>query len=251
LAQIDQSGYANGGEEAGMSIHIGAKPGEIAEAVLLPGDPLRAQFVAETYLQDSVCHSKVRGMLGYTGLYRGRRVSVQGTGMGVPSVSIYTHELIAEYGAKRLIRIGTCGALQAGLELGAVILAQAASTDSAVNRLRFHGADFAPAASFELLLRAYEIARSRKVAVRVGTVLTSDTFYADQPDSWKLWARYGVLAAEMETAALYTIAAGFGAQGLSILTVSDNLSSGAAATTEQRQRGFTAMMEIALETAAG
>jgi purine-nucleoside phosphorylase len=232
-----------------MSIHIGAKPGEIAEAVLLPGDPLRAQFVAETYLQESVCHSKVRGMLGFTGLYRGRRVSVQGTGMGIPSISIYAHELIAEYGAKRLIRIGTCGALQAGIGLGDLILVQAASTDSSVNRLRFHGADFAPAASFELLLRAFEIARARQQAVRVGTVLTSDTFYADQPDSWKLWARYGVLAAEMETAALYTITAGFGMQGLSVLTASDSLVTGATATTEQRQQGYTAMMEIALETA--
>jgi purine-nucleoside phosphorylase len=238
-------------EEAGMSLHIGAKPGEIAEAVLLPGDPLRAQFVAETYLQEAVCHSKVRGMLGYTGLYRGRRVSVQGTGMGMPSISIYAHELIAEYGAKRLIRIGTCGALQAGIELGDVILVQAASTDSSVNRLRFQGADFAPAASFELLLLAYEVARAHKIAVRVGTVLTSDTFYADQPDFWKLWARYGVLAAEMETAALYTVAAGFGVQGLSVLTASDNLVTAATATTEQRQQGYTAMMEIALDTAVG
>jgi purine-nucleoside phosphorylase len=234
-----------------MSIHISAKPGEIAEAVLLPGDPLRAQFVAETYLHEVVCHSRVRGMLGYTGLYKGKRVSVQGTGMGMPSISIYAHELIKEYGAKRLIRIGTCGALQAGIELGDVILVQAASTDSSANRLRFQGADFAPAASFELLLRAFEIARARKVPVRVGTVLTGDTFYTDDPDFWKLWARYGVLAAEMETAALYTITAGFGVQGLAILTASDSLVTGATASTEQRQQGYTAMMEIALEAAIG
>ena len=232
-----------------MSIHIGAKPGEIAEAVLLPGDPLRAQFVAEKYLDQAVCHSRVRGMLGFTGLYKGRRVSVQGTGMGIPSISIYAHELLADYGVRRLIRIGTCGALQEGIGLGDVLLAQAASTDSAVNRLRFGGADFAAAASFELLYKAYEIARARRTPVRVGTVLTSDTFYADNPDYWKLWARYGVLAAEMESAALYTVAAGFGAQALAILTASDSLVTGATATTEERQQGYTAMMEIALETA--
>jgi purine-nucleoside phosphorylase len=232
-----------------MSIHIGAKPGQIAEAVLLPGDPLRAQFVAENYLTEAECHSRVRGMLGFTGRYKGQRVSVQGTGMGIPSISIYAHELIAEYGAKRLIRIGTCGALQADLQLGDVLLALAASTDSATNSLRFGGADFAPAASFELLLKAYEIARARLIPVRVGTVLTGDLFYNDDPDFWKLWARYGVLAAEMETAALYTVAAGSAVQALAILTNSDSLVTGATATTEQRQQGYTAMMEIALEAA--
>jgi purine-nucleoside phosphorylase len=232
-----------------MSIHIGARPGEIAEAVLLPGDPLRAQFVAEKYLRDAVCHSRVRGMLGFTGTYQGRRVSVQGTGMGVPSISIYAHELVADYGAKRLIRIGTCGAMQEGIELGDVLLAQAAATDSAVNRQRFGGADFAPAATFELLLKAFQVAQARGVKVRVGTVLTGDLFYGDDPDFWKLWARYGVLAAEMETAALYTIAAGFGVQALSVLTASDSLVTGATATTQQREQGYTAMMEIALEAA--
>ncbi len=232
-----------------MSIHIGARPGEIAETVLLPGDPLRAQFVAEKYLQQAACHSRVRGMLGYTGLYKGRRVSVQGTGMGIPSISIYAHELIHEYGARRLIRIGTCGALQEEIKLGDVLLALAAGTDSAVNRLRFGGAEFPAAASFELLYRAYEIARTRGLPVRVGTVFTSDTFYADDPDSWKLWARYGVLAAEMESAALYAIASGFGAQALAILTASDSLVTGASATTEERQQGYGAMIELGLETA--
>jgi purine-nucleoside phosphorylase len=232
-----------------MSIHIGAKPGQIAETVLLPGDPLRSQFVAEKYLAEAECHSRVRGMLGFSGLYKGRRVSVQGTGMGIPSISIYAHELLAHYGARRLIRIGTCGALLEGIKLGDVLLAMAAGTDSAVNRLRFGGADFAPAASFELLHKAYEIARARRIPVRVGTVFTSDTFYADDPESWKIWARYGVLAAEMESAALYTVAAGFGAQALAILTASDSLVTGATATTEERQQGYTAMIEIALETA--
>lgn len=234
-----------------MSIHIGAKPGEIAEAVLLPGDPLRAAFVAETLLAKAKCYSRVRGMLGYTGSYNGKRVSVQGTGMGIPSISIYVNELITEYNAKRLIRIGTCGALLKELKLGDVVLAQAACTDSAVNRIRFGGSDFAPAAGFELLLKAYEYARQKGIQVRVGSVLTSDTFYSDDPHFWKLWARYAVVAAEMETAALYTLAARHGVEGLSILTVSDNLVSGETATTEQRQQGYTAMMEIALHVATG
>ena len=232
-----------------MSIHIGAKKGQIAETVLLPGDPLRAQYVAETYLEGTECYSRVRGMLGFTGAYQGKKVSVQGTGMGIPSISIYVHELIAEYVAKRLIRIGTCGALQEGMKLGDVILAQAASTDSAVNRIRFGGCDFAPAASFELLDKAYQTACERGVDVRVGTVLTSDTFYSDDPDSWKLWARYGVLAVEMETAALYTLTAGHHVHGLSILTVSDSLVTKEIATAEHRQQGYIAMMEIALQVA--
>jgi purine-nucleoside phosphorylase len=229
-----------------MSIHIGAKPGEIAEVVLLPGDPLRAEFVAQTYLEKAVCHSRVRGMLGFTGMYNGTRVSVQGTGMGIPSISIYVHELIAEYGAKRLIRIGTCGVLRAEMALGDVILAQTACTDSSVNRIRFGGCDFAPAASFALLLKAHEYAGRKGIRAHVGSVLTSDTFYGDDPDFWKLWARYGVIAAEMETTALYTLAAGRGVEALSILTASDNLATGESATAEQRQQGYTAMMEIAL-----
>ena len=232
-----------------MSIHIGADVGQVAEAVLLPGDPLRVQYVAETYLKDPECYSRVRGMLGFTGTYQGKKVSVQGTGMGIPSISIYVHELIAEYGANRLIRIGTCGALHEDMKLGDVVLAQAASTNSAINRIRFGGCDFAPAASFELLSKAYEAARERGVEVRVGTVLTSDTFYSDDPDSWKLWARYGVLAVEMETSALYTLTAGHRVQGLSILTVSDSLVTERIATAEQRQRSYTAMMEIALQVA--
>ena len=170
--------------------------------------------------------------------------------MGIPSISIYVHELIVEYGARRLIRIGTCGALQEDMKLGDVILVQAACTDSAVNRIRFNGGDFAPAASFELLLQAYEAARERGVPVRVGTVLTEDTFYSDDPDFWKIWAHYGVLAAEMATSALYTLTAGHHVQGLSILTVSDSLVTMDTASSEQRQQGYTAMMEIALQVSA-
>lgn len=233
-----------------MSTHIGAKKGEIAPTVLLPGDPLRARYVAETYLEKPVCHSQVRGMLGFTGTYNGKKVSVQGTGMGIPSLSIYVHELIVEYGVSRLIRVGTCGALHASLKLGDVVLAQAASTDSAVNRIRFGGCDFAPAADFQLLCTAHDAANDQGVSVRVGTVLSTDTFYSDDPDSWKLWARYGVLAADMETAELYTLSSGHRVQGLSILTVSDNIMTGQSATSEQRQEGYTAMMEIALAAAA-
>jgi purine-nucleoside phosphorylase len=230
-----------------VSIHIAAGPEDIAATVLLPGDPLRARFVAENMLENAVCYNQVRGMFGFTGTYEGRRVSIQGTGMGVPSISIYVHELINEYKARRLIRVGTCGALQAELQLGDLVLAQAACTDSAVNRLRFQGQDFAPAAGFFLLRQAYEEARGLGMAVRVGSVLTSDTFYGDDPDGWKLWARYGVLAVEMESSALYTLAARYGVEALSILTVSDSLVRGEKATAEERQQRFTRMVEIALK----
>lgn len=230
-----------------MSIHIGAKPGDIAPSILLPGDPLRAKFIAETLLEDATCFNEVRGMLGFTGTYQGKRVSVMGTGMGVPSHSIYINELISEYGAKTLIRVGTCGGLQPDLEIGDIVLAMAASTDSHINRLRFDGMDFAPTASFSLLLKAYEAARAGNVNVRVGNILTSDTFYHDDPESWRQWAAFGVLVVEMETAGLYTLAAKFGVDALSILTVSDSLISGAKATPDQRERTFTRMIELALE----
>ena len=230
-----------------MSIHIGARPGDIAPSILLPGDPLRAKFIAETLLQDATCFNEVRGMLGFTGTYQGRRVSVMGTGMGVPSHSIYVNELISEYDVKTLIRVGTCGGLQPDLEIGDVVLAMAASTDSHINRLRFSGMDFAPVASFDLLLKAHEAAKAREASVRVGNILTSDTFYHDDPNSWKQWATFGVLVVEMETAVLYTLAAKFGVEALSVLTVTDNLISGARATSEQREKTFTQMIELALE----
>ncbi len=231
-----------------MSIHIGARPGDIAPSVLLPGDPLRAKFIAETLLENSECFSDVRGMLGFTGFHKGNRVSVMGTGMGIPSHSIYVHELIHEYEATSLIRIGTCGALQPGLSIGDVVLAMAASTDSAVNHLRFGGREYAPTASFRLLQAAYEAAQEQGIDVSVGGILTSDTFYDDDPDAWKLWASYGVLAVEMETSALYTLAAKAGVDALSILTISDNLASHERATREQRETGFLRMMELALST---
>lgn len=232
-----------------MSIHIDAKPGDIAETILLPGDPLRARHLAETYLEDPVCYNDVRGMLGYTGGYRGKRISVQGTGMGVPSISIYVHELINEFGVRNLIRVGTCGALQPQLELRDVILAMTASTNSQVNRLRFGGRDFAPSASFRLLKRAYDSAEAKGIPVHVGGIYTSDTFYDDDPEAWKLWAAYGVLAVEMETTALYTLAAKFGVEALTILTVSDSLVTRSEDPSDVREKSYTQMMEIALELA--
>jgi len=232
-----------------VSIHISASPGDIAPTVLLPGDPRRAKAIAETYLEGAICFNEVRGMLGFTGRFGEKAVSVMGTGMGVPSHSIYVHELLAEYGAKTLIRVGTCGALQPELRSGDLILAMTASTDSHVNRLRFGGCDYAPVADFPLLLAAYNASVRRGAEARVGGILTSDTFYSDDPDAWRVWASFGVLAVEMETAALYTLAAKFGAAALSILTVSDNLVRGEAATSEQRETGFLRMAEIALEIA--
>ncbi len=231
-----------------MTPHLAAKPGDIADRVLLPGDPLRARHIAETYLNDAVCYNEVRGMLGFTGTYKGKRVSVQGTGMGVPSLSIYVHELMADYGVKRAIRVGTCGSLQEHVGLRDVILAMSASTDSAINRIRFAGKDYAPTADADLLFAARDAAKAMNLTIHAGAVLTSDTFYDDDPDSWRIWARFGVLAVEMETAALYTLAAGFGAQALSVLTVSDHLVRGEGATPLERQQAFGSMMELALET---
>jgi purine-nucleoside phosphorylase len=230
-----------------MSIHIAAKPGEIAETVLLPGDPLRAKFVADTYLENAVCYNNVRGMLGFTGTYRGRKVSVQGTGMGIPSISIYVSELIAQYNPKNLIRVGSCGSIQQGMNLKDVILASGACTDSQVNKMRFKGMDFAPTATFSLLNKAYNVATEKKYAVKVGNVLSADRFYHDDPDYWKLWAKYNVLAIEMETAELYTLGALNNVNVLSILTVSDNIITGDQSTSEERQTSFGQMIELALD----
>ncbi len=229
-----------------MSIHIGAKPGEIAPSILLPGDPYRARFIAKTWLENPVCFNEVRGMLGFTGTYRGKRVSVMGTGMGVPSHSIYVNELITEYDVKTLVRVGTCGALQPELEVGDLVLAMSASTDSQINRLRFGGMDYAPTASFDLLHATYRVAQAQNIPTRVGNILTSDTFYHDDPESWKLWAAFGVLVVEMESAGLYTLAAKYGVDALSVLTVSDSLVTGASASSQERERTFTRMIELAL-----
>jgi len=232
-----------------MSIHIEAKEGDIASTVLLPGDPLRAKYIAENFLTDAICYNEVRGMYGYTGTYKGKRISVQGTGMGIPSISIYLNELITNYKAKNLIRIGSCGSMQADIKIRDVILAMSASTDSHINKIRFNGMDYASTANFGLLKKAYDIALVKDISVKVGSVLTTDTFYHDDPNSWKHWANYGVLAVEMETAVLYTLAAKFKVNALSILTVSDSLVTKEETTSEERQKTFNQMVELALELA--
>jgi purine-nucleoside phosphorylase len=232
-----------------MSVHIGAKPGEIAERVLLPGDPMRAKWIAETFLEDAVCYTQVRGMLGFTGTWQGQRVSVQGSGMGMPSASIYTHELINEYGVKSVIRIGSCGALAMDLNLGDVVAAIGSATDSNMNRARFDGLiDYAPVADFGLLRTAVDIAEARGVPMRVGPILAADAFYTDRPDLYDALALYGVLAVEMESAAIYTIAARYGAKALTILTVSDHIKRGEAMESAQREQGFSNMVKIGLDT---
>jgi purine-nucleoside phosphorylase len=233
-----------------MSVHIGAQPGDIAERVLLPGDPMRAKWIAETFLKDPVCYTQVRGMLGFTGTWQGVPVSVQGSGMGMPSASIYTHELINEYGAKSLIRIGSCGALAEDLNLGDVIAAIGSATDSNMNRVRFDGLiDYAPVADFSLLRTAADVADRRGVALRVGPILAADAFYTDRPDLYDTLADYGVLAVEMESAAIYTIAARYGARALTILTVSDHIKRGDKMDAAQREQGFSDMVQIGLDTA--
>jgi purine-nucleoside phosphorylase len=233
-----------------MSVHIGARPGDIAERVLLPGDPMRAKWIAETFLQDAKCYSEVRGMLGFTGLYQGVRVSVQGSGMGMPSASIYTHELINEYCVRDVIRIGSCGALAEDLRLGDVIAAIGSATDSNMNRVRFDGLiDYAPVADFGLLRTAVDVAERHGTALRVGPILAADAFYTDRPDLYDSLADYGVLAVEMESAAIYTIAARFRARALTILTVSDHIKTGEKMDPARREQGFGDMVRIGLETA--
>jgi purine-nucleoside phosphorylase len=231
-----------------MSIHIGAKENEIAETVLLPGDPLRAKYIAETFLEGATCYNEVRNMFGFTGTYKGHRISVQGTGMGVPSISIYINELMQSYNVQKLIRVGTCGAIQKDVKVRDVILAMTSSTDSQMNRLTFGGLDFAPTANFELLKNAYESGLENGLNLKVGNVFTADMFYNDNPNFEKL-AQYGILAVEMETTALYTLASKFGRQALSVLTVSDHILTGEETTAEERQLTFNTMIEVALEAA--
>ena len=233
-----------------MSVHIGAKTGEIADTILLPGDPLRAKYIAETYLDDVFQYNEVRGMYGYTGTYQGKQISVQGTGMGVPSISIYVNELIQSYDVQKLIRVGTCGAIQKDIQVRDIILAQGSTTDSQMNRMVFSGIDYAPLADFHLLKSAYDIASEKSDKVRVGNVFTSDTFYRDNAQEVnELLAKYNVLAIEMETTALYTLAAKFDRKALSILTVSDHVLTGEETTADERQTSFHEMMKISLETA--
>ena len=228
--------------------HIAAQVGEIAENVLLPGDPLRAKFVAEHFLDNPRQYNNIRGMLGFTGSYKGVPVSVQGSGMGVPSLLIYVTELITHYKAQRLIRIGSCGSTQEHIGVNDIIIAMSASTNNGINRERFNGADFAACADFQLFDCAVHFCKGKDIAFHAGNILTEDEFYDDDPQAWKLWAAYGVLALEMESNGLYTIAAKHSVQALSILTVSDSLLNHHELPPRDREQSFTTMMEIALET---
>ena len=230
-----------------MSTHIAAEAGQIAPRVLLPGDPLRAKWIAETFLDDAVCYSAVRNMLGFTGTFRGERVSVQGTGMGQPSLAIYVTELIREYGAQQLVRVGSCGSLVEGLALRDVVLAISASSDSSMNTLRFSGLHFSPTADFDLLRAAYDSVVGREGSATVAQIFSSDSFYSDRPELLATLTRYGVIAVEMECHALYTLAAKHGRRALTVCTVSDHIPSGAQTTAPEREQTFGPMVEIALD----
>ncbi len=232
-----------------VSTHIAATSGQISPYVLMPGDPRRARWIAETFLEGADCYSEVRGMLGYTGSYRGEQVSVQGSGMGQPSMAIYAHELLYEYGVRTIVRVGSCGALTERLAIRDLVIASAACTDSSMNRIRFEGLDYAPVADFGLTRGAHDAALARGLADRthVGLIFSSDSFYSPRPELTARMVDYGVLAVEMEASALYTLAAQHQARALTICTVSDHIVTGEETTAQERQETFGDMVEIALE----
>jgi purine-nucleoside phosphorylase len=232
-----------------MTIHIGAKPGEIAETVLLPGDPYRAKWAAETFLDNPVLVNEVRGMLGFTGTWKGNRVTIHGSGMGMPSLSIYVNELIKDYDCKTLIRIGSTGGMQEKVKLRDVILAQTASTLSSPSAGMFKEINFAPCADFDLLHKAYHAAETKGVGTHVGGIYSADVFYDERPDLNEQMTRHGILAVEMEAAELYNLAHRYGRRALAVLTVSDHLVTGEALPSDQREKSFGDMVEIALEAA--
>jgi len=235
-----------------MTAHISAEPGDIAESVLLPGDPLRAKWIAETFLTDAECYTQVRNMFGYTGTYKGKRVSVQGTGMGQPSASIYTHELLDVYGVKTVVRVGSAGAIHDDIELRDVVAGIGASTNSSMNRIRFNGVvDYAPVADFGLLRAAVEASECEPIdsAVHVGLLFSSDQFYSTRPDLTEPFVKHGVLGVEMEAAGLYTLAASYERRALAICTVSDHIVTGEETTAQEREQTFGDMIRIALRAA--
>ncbi|MBO9521622.1 MAG: purine-nucleoside phosphorylase [Nocardioidaceae bacterium] len=235
-----------------MSTHIGAAPGEVAPLVLLPGDPLRAKWIAETFLDGATCYSEVRGMYGFTGTWQGRPVSVQGSGMGQPSMAIYVNELFASYAVQQIVRVGSCGALTEEVALRDIVLASGACTNSSMNQQRFHGLDYAPVADFGLLRAAYDAATARAdVTSHVGLVFSTDSFYWPRVELMKPMAEHGVLAVDMEASALYTLAAQYRRKALVINTVSDHIVTGEETSAAERERTFGAMVEIALAAALG
>ena len=232
-----------------MTVHIGAQPGQIAETVLMPGDPYRARWAAETYLEGAELVNEVRGMLGFTGTWRGHRVTIHGSGMGMPSLSIYANELIRDFGAKTLIRIGSCGGMQEKVKIRDVILAMTASTMSTPSSGVFRELNYAPCADYDLLRAAHDAALAKGVGVHAGGIYSSDVFYDERPDLNEQMTRHGILGVEMEAAELYTLAARYGARALAVLTVSDHLITHEALPAEDRERSFGDMVEIALEAA--
>jgi purine-nucleoside phosphorylase len=232
-----------------MTIHIGAEPGQIAETVLMPGDPYRARWAAETFLEGVELVNEVRGMLGFTGHYKGERVTIQGSGMGMPSLSIYANELISDFNAQTLIRIGSCGGMQPHVAVRDVIIAMSATTITSPSSAIFREVNFAPTANYELLSAAVTAADNKGIRNHVGGIYSSDVFYAERPDLDEQMVRHGILGVEMEAAELYTLAARHGRRALAILTVSDHLQTGEALPSEDREKTFGDMVEIALEAA--
>ena len=229
--------------------HINAEPGDFAETMIMPGDPLRAKFIAENYLDDARLVNDARGMLGFTGNYQGQAISVMGHGIGIPSCSLYCTELVNEFGVKRLIRAGSCGAVSKTVKLQDIIIAMGACTDSKVNRIRFRNHDFAAIADYRLLQSAVTIAEQNELAFHVGNIFSSDLFYTPETEMFDLMEKYNVLGVEMEAAGIYGLAAEFGVKALTICTVSDHITREERLTVEQRQTGFREMIELALETA--
>ncbi|MGB5170619.1 MAG: purine-nucleoside phosphorylase [Eudoraea sp.] len=230
-----------------MSIHIDGKKGDVASTVLMPGDPLRAKWIAETYLENVKCYSKIRGMLGFTGEYNGNKVSVQGSGMGIPSSLIYYHELINEFDVNKIIRLGTAGSYQPHVKLKDLVIAISASTNSSINNIIFSGMHYSPTASFDLAVKASTYAKNNKIKAIEGNVLSSDVYYEAFPETYKKWAAYGVLCVEMETAGLYTIAAKHQIEALALLTISDSLVTGEICSAKERESTFNEMVEVALQ----
>ena len=234
-----------------MSTHIAAEAGQIAPIVLFPGDPLRARWIAETFLEGAELYSETRGMLGFTGTWNGHRVSVQGSGMGQPSMSIYANELFDEYDVQSIVRVGSCGAVTEDVKIRDIIIANGACTDSNINRVRFHGLDYAPVANFALLRAAVEASETEPPAsaVHVGLLLSGDQFYNTRPELNEAFVKHGVLGIEMETSGLYTLAAYYGRRALSICTVSDHIVTGEETTALEREQTFGDMIRIALQAA--
>ncbi|MEI8634360.1 purine-nucleoside phosphorylase [Vibrio sp. PP-XX7] len=228
--------------------HINAEKGDFADVVLMPGDPLRAQYIAETFLEDAVQVCNVRNMFGYTGTYKGRKVSVMGHGMGIPSCSIYATELIKDFGVKKIIRVGSCGAVRQDIHLRDVVIGMGACTDSKVNRIRFKNHDFSAIADYQMVKAAEEAAKAKGIDVKVGNLFSAELFYTPDPDMFDVMDKYGIVGVEMEAAGIYGVAAEYGAKALTICTVSDHIKTGEQTTAQERQTTFNDMIIIALDS---